>query len=56
MRSRNDNGHNLVLDVVVVNLNMLCTFMKGGISRIKESGLIISNAWALEKGKQCQDL
>ena len=42
MRSGDDSGHNLVSYVVAVNLNVLCTLMKGGITGDEDSGLIIT--------------
>ena len=42
MRSRDDSRHKLVLDVVAVNLNMLCIVMKGEIAKNKDSNLIIT--------------
>ena len=42
MRSGDDFGHNLVLYVVVVNLNVLCTLMESGIAGNEDSSLIIS--------------
>ena len=42
MRSGDDSGHNLVLYVVAVNLNVLSTLMKGGIVGDEDSGLIIT--------------
>ena len=42
MRSGDDSEHNLVLYIVVVNLNVLCTHMKSGISDDEDRGLIIT--------------
>ena len=42
MRSGDDFEHNLVSYVVAVNLNVLCTLMKGGISSDEDRGLIIT--------------
>ena len=42
MRSRDDSRHNNLLDVVLVNLNVLCMLMKGGIVDNEESTLIIT--------------
>ena len=42
MRSRDDSRHNLVLDAVAINLNMLCIVMKGEIAKNIDSNLIIT--------------
>ena len=39
MRSRDDSRHNLISYVMVVNLNVLCILIKGGIARDEDSGL-----------------
>ena len=41
MRGRDDSGHNLVSNVVVVNLNVLCMLMKIRIYNNEYSDLII---------------
>ena len=41
MRGRDDSEHNLVSNVVVVNLTMFCTLMKSIIPSDEDSGLII---------------
>ena len=41
MREGNNYRHNLVLNVVTVNLHVLSTLMKGGISSDEDSGLTI---------------
>ena len=42
MRGGNNSGHNLVLNVVTINHNMLHTLMKSGIAGNKYSGFIIT--------------
>ena len=42
MRSRDDSGHNLVLDVVVINLNRFHMLMKSGTTRDIDVSLIIA--------------
>ena len=42
MRGENNFGHNLVLNVMTINLNVLRTLMESGISSDEDSGLIIT--------------
>ena len=42
MRGRNNSRHNLVPNVVTINLNVLCILMKSGIASDKDSSLIIT--------------
>ena len=42
MRGGDNFGHHLVLIVVTINLNVLCTLMKSGISIYEDSDLIIT--------------
>ena len=42
MRGGNNSGHNLVSNVVIVNLNVLHKLMKSGISSDDNSGLNIT--------------
>ena len=41
MRRENNSIHNLVHNIVIVNLNMLCMLMTGVISSNEDRGLII---------------
>ena len=41
MRGGNNFGHNLVSNIVTINLNVLCTLMKSGIVSDEDSSLII---------------
>ena len=41
MRGGDYSGHNLIPNVVTINLNVLCTLMKSGIASDEDSGLII---------------
>ena len=41
MRGRDDFSHNLVLNVMTINLNMLCTLMTSDIAIDEGIGLII---------------
>ena len=42
MRGRDNSGHNLVLNVVTINLNVLRTLMRSEIASNEDSGLIIT--------------
>ena len=45
MRGRNNTGYKLVPNVVIVNLNVLCTLMKSGIANDEDSCLTITIHW-----------
>ena len=42
MRSGDESGHNRVLYVVAVNLNVLCMLVTGRIANDEDSGLIMT--------------
>ena len=42
MRGGNDSEHNLIPNVVAINLNVLRMLMKGGIVLDEDNGLIIA--------------
>ena len=41
MRGGDSSGHNLVLNVVTINLNVLLMLVKSGIASDEDNGLII---------------
>ena len=52
MRGGDDFGHNLVLNIVTINLSALCTLMKSRIASNEDSSLIIKMQ-ALAKEMRC---
>ena len=41
MRGGDNSRHNLVLNIVIINLNVLHMLMKGGLANDKDNSLII---------------